>query len=502
MSDSVADKKEQFIEKYKDAAIQAQIKYGIPASVILAQMALESRWGQSQLAEKENNFFGMKASNQWVSSGKPVAYYSDDRPNEAFKKYSSAQESINDYVRLIMSDHYKRCHGFASDDYRNWISGISAAGYATAKSYRENIIRTIQSNDLDRFDKQAIELAKQQNLSIGYKRGQNPMSESNSYAATQGQGYGESYHWSMPLLQNGNLILTSDFGPRKSPAKGASTNHEGIDLRANNHIVLATEDNGIVKSVNLSSGGKGGRSLTIEYTRFDGTKYEVTYRHLNDIKVRQGDYVVAGAEVAISGATGTAQSGPHLHMEVKKTIGEETKRIDPKEYLAEIAVRGNLSQKLISKNDKDNKDLLEQYKSDIAARIAKEPKPEDNSLASNQNAPQSKEDAFMEWIKKLDPTKMGSFLDEGQQHQDFITGLLSSVFSSMVAMAAFLNAQDGKTNDLASANITTSIDSKDPTTIERKRAEVEANVTRLRNAASEQFEKDSPEHDRGNSLRI
>ena len=108
----------------------------------------------------------------------------------------------------------------------------------------------------------------------------------------------------------------------------------------------------------------------------------------------------------------------------------------------------------------------------------------------------------MEWIKKLDPTKMGSFLDEGQQHQDFITGLLSSVFSSMVAMAAFLNAQDGKTNDLASANITTSIDSKDPTTIERKRAEVEANVTRLRNTASEQFEKDSPEHDRGNSLRI
>ena len=224
--------------------------------------------------------------------------------------------------------------------------------------------------------------------------------------------------------------------------------------------------------------------------------------HLNDIKVRQGYYVVAGAEVAISGATGTAQSGPHLHMEVKKTVGEETKRIDPKEYLAEIAVRGNLSQKLISKNDKDNKDLLEQYKSDIAARIAKEPKPEDNSLASNQNAPQSKEDAFMEWIKKLDPTKMGSFLDEGQQHQDFITGLLSSVFSSMVAMAAFLNAQDGKTNDLASANITTSIDSKDPTTIERKRAEVEANVTRLRNTASEQFEKDSPEHDRGNSLRL
>lgn len=501
MSESVSDKKEQFIEKHKDAAMQAQIKYGIPASVILAQMALESRWGQSQLAERENNYFGMKATKQWQSSGKPVAYYSDDRPNEPFKKYSNAQESINDYVRLMMSDTYKRCHGFASDDYRNWITGISAAGYATDKSYREKVIKTIEANNLDRFDKQAIELAREQKHTIGYKRGQNPMSESNSYAATQGQGNGEPQNWSMPLQRSGNLIMTSDIGHRDKPTPGASENHKGIDLRAHNDIVLATEDNGKVKAVNNVGDGKGGRTLTIEYNRHDGTKYEVTYMHLNEATVKVGDQVMAGSKVAISGNTGNSK-GPHLHMEVRKTVNGKTSLMDPKEYLAEMAVRGNLSQKLISKYDKDKKDLLEPYKSDIAARIANEPKPEDNSLASNQNAPQSKEDAFMEWLKKLDPMNAGSFMEEGQQHQDMISGLLSSIFSGMLAMAAYLNAQDGITNNQANVDMPSSSDNITPGTVERKRGEVEANVTKMRDSASAQFEKESPEHDRGNSLRL
>ena len=501
MSESFSDKKEQFIEKYKDAAMQAQIKYGIPSSVILAQMALESRWGQSQLAERDNNFFGMKATKQWQSSGKPVAYYSDDRPNEPFKKYSNAQESINDYVRLMMSDTYKRCHGFSSEDYRNWITGISAAGYATDKSYREKVIKTIKANNLDMFDKQAVELAREQKHTIGYMRGQNPMSESNSYATTQGQGYGETQNWSMPL-QKDNLIMTSDIGHRDKPAPDASDNHKGIDLRAHNDIVLATEDKGEVKAVDNVGKDRGGRFLTIEYTRLDGTKYEVTYRHLNEAKVKVGDQVKAGAEVAISGNTGSAKTGPHLHMEVRKTVDGKTSLMDPKEYLAEIAVRGNLSQKLISKYDKEMKDLLEPYKSDIAARIANEPKPNDNLTASNMDAQQSKEASFLDWVKKLDPTNAGSFMDDNQQGQDFISDLLSSIFSGMVAMAAFLNAQDGKTEDLANVDMPTSTDNLSPATVQRKRAEIEANVTKMRDTASEQFEKDSPEHDRGNSLRL
>ena len=50
--------KEAFYEKYAQAAIDQQIKYGIPASITLQQMALESGYGTSDLAANYNNYFG------------------------------------------------------------------------------------------------------------------------------------------------------------------------------------------------------------------------------------------------------------------------------------------------------------------------------------------------------------------------------------------------------------------------------------------------------------
>ena len=44
--------KEAFYEKYAQAAIDQQIKYGIPASVTLAQMAIESGMGTNTLSTK------------------------------------------------------------------------------------------------------------------------------------------------------------------------------------------------------------------------------------------------------------------------------------------------------------------------------------------------------------------------------------------------------------------------------------------------------------------
>ena len=58
--------KEAFYEKYAQAAIDQQIKYGIPASITLQQMALESGYGTSDLAANYNNYFGVKP----VAAGK------------------------------------------------------------------------------------------------------------------------------------------------------------------------------------------------------------------------------------------------------------------------------------------------------------------------------------------------------------------------------------------------------------------------------------------------
>ena len=59
-----------FINRYAPYAMEQQIKYGIPASVILAQMAIESSWGTSDLARNDNNFFGIK-NNTYITPKSP-----------------------------------------------------------------------------------------------------------------------------------------------------------------------------------------------------------------------------------------------------------------------------------------------------------------------------------------------------------------------------------------------------------------------------------------------
>ena len=56
----------QYIQQYKDVAIEQMLKWKIPASITLAQGLLESAAGQSTLATKGNNHFGIKCHNGWT----------------------------------------------------------------------------------------------------------------------------------------------------------------------------------------------------------------------------------------------------------------------------------------------------------------------------------------------------------------------------------------------------------------------------------------------------
>lgn len=145
----------EFIEHYAAAAMQQQRKYGIPSSVILAQMALESKWGNSNLAQVGYNFFGIKANQNWLNSGLPYSIHDDDRPNEKFCNFLSPEESIEYHSRLLMSDRYARCWRYKPTDYHNWLLSIKAADYATRKDYVKVCERIIRQHKLYLYDQQA-----------------------------------------------------------------------------------------------------------------------------------------------------------------------------------------------------------------------------------------------------------------------------------------------------------------------------------------------------------
>ena len=143
--------KEEFFRFYADIAMEHQRRYGIPASVTLAQMALESGYDESELARKGNNFFGIKVGSSWKGAR---SWHDDDVPGY-FRNYDSVWESIDDHSRLLMTDRYRRCRNYGSTDYHHWLVEIKRAGYASAKDYVQSCENIITNYKLYIYDKLA-----------------------------------------------------------------------------------------------------------------------------------------------------------------------------------------------------------------------------------------------------------------------------------------------------------------------------------------------------------
>lgn len=140
-----------YINQYKDIAIEQMNKYHIPASITLAQGLLESGAGQSELAKKSNNHFGIKCHSTW--DGKRT-YHDDDKADECFRVYKNVRDSYEDHsMFLATGSRYAFLFKFNQTDYENWARGLKRAGYATSPTYADKLIEIIERYDLDRFDR-------------------------------------------------------------------------------------------------------------------------------------------------------------------------------------------------------------------------------------------------------------------------------------------------------------------------------------------------------------
>ena len=148
----VRQTREEYVEKYKAIAIAHMERYGIPASITMAQGILESDSGNSLLSNSSNNHFGIKCKKSWV--GEKV-YYDDDAKGECFRAYPSVEASYQDHADFLdQSPRYDSLFTYQSDDYRSWARGLKAAGYATAPDYAERLVKIIESMKLYLLDKE------------------------------------------------------------------------------------------------------------------------------------------------------------------------------------------------------------------------------------------------------------------------------------------------------------------------------------------------------------
>lgn len=132
-------------------------KYGIPASITLAQGILESGNGNSDLAKYANNHFGIKCTTDW----KGKAYYKDDdQKDDCFRVYADARQSYRDHSDFLKRKRYAFLFELDKNDYTNWAKGLKTAGYATNPKYPELLIGIIEKYNLHQYDQPETETDK------------------------------------------------------------------------------------------------------------------------------------------------------------------------------------------------------------------------------------------------------------------------------------------------------------------------------------------------------
>lgn len=138
-----------YISRYKDFAMKEMIRTGVPAAITLAQGIHESGAGNSDLALRSNNHFGIKCKTNW--SGEKV-YHDDDARGECFRKYGEVVDSYKDHSDFLKNgQRYAFLFELEPTDYKGWANGLKKAGYATNPKYAQLLIRLIEDYGLQEY---------------------------------------------------------------------------------------------------------------------------------------------------------------------------------------------------------------------------------------------------------------------------------------------------------------------------------------------------------------
>ena len=151
-------KPDDFIKAIGPAAQASAAKTKIPASFTVAEAALESGWGSSQLAAQGFNLFGVKADKAWKGDTLTM------RTREFLKgqwvvvpalwrKYADWLGCIEDHAAFLMANPRYRLAFTGDRTGEDFARAVAAAGYATDPKYADKIVSVIRAHNLSELDK-------------------------------------------------------------------------------------------------------------------------------------------------------------------------------------------------------------------------------------------------------------------------------------------------------------------------------------------------------------
>lgn len=134
--------------------------YNFP-SAIIAQAILESGSGNSKLASRYYNYFGLKAGSKWT--GRVVTMSTKEEYKvgtvttikDGFRVFASMFDGVNGYFDFISTSRYSNLKSATSP--KDYLEKIKADGYATSSKYVDNVYKVVTQYNLTQYDAYQIE---------------------------------------------------------------------------------------------------------------------------------------------------------------------------------------------------------------------------------------------------------------------------------------------------------------------------------------------------------
>lgn len=146
-----------FINRLATAAQQVGAEYDLYPSVIIAQAALESDWGNSRLGRAPfHNLFGVKGYFAGRTTSQPTSEYQDGHHLmvvDNFRRYQNDYEALRDYAQTLEAPFYRDVHRRYAKSYRQATHALQGR-YATDPQYEQKLNRLIDGYQLTRYDHQ------------------------------------------------------------------------------------------------------------------------------------------------------------------------------------------------------------------------------------------------------------------------------------------------------------------------------------------------------------
>lgn len=134
-----------FLRRFSHVAQKEQQKYGIPASIVLANALLQSGSGTTEAARQGDNLFGLPCTADW--QGPTVA-----TNGKCYRKYDNAWTSFRDHSLYVTTGKFAEMTQLSAKDYNSWAAGLDKLNFNKTTNLEEQLLAVIEQWQLFQFD--------------------------------------------------------------------------------------------------------------------------------------------------------------------------------------------------------------------------------------------------------------------------------------------------------------------------------------------------------------